>query len=87
MLVMDQKKMRPATVGGRPGSWAIASAGDQRIAFTGTTRARSIATGKYIVANSAPAGAGAIPHAGQIAAAADLRTIPTTNVATDATET
>jgi len=25
MLVMDQKKMRPATVGGRPGSWAIAS--------------------------------------------------------------
>jgi glutamate synthase domain-containing protein 1 len=25
MLVMDQKKMRPATVGGRPGAWAIAS--------------------------------------------------------------
>ena len=25
MLVMDQKKMRPATIGGRPGSWAIAS--------------------------------------------------------------
>ncbi len=25
MLVMDQKKLRPATVGGRPGSWAIAS--------------------------------------------------------------
>jgi hypothetical protein len=25
MLVMDQKKLRPATVGGRPGAWAIAS--------------------------------------------------------------
>lgn len=25
MLVMDQKKLRPATVGGRPGVWAIAS--------------------------------------------------------------
>jgi hypothetical protein len=25
LLVMDQKKMRPATVGGRPGEWAIAS--------------------------------------------------------------
>ncbi len=25
MLVMDQKKMRPATVGGRPGAWAMAS--------------------------------------------------------------
>ncbi len=25
MLVMDQKKMRPATVGGRPGDWAMAS--------------------------------------------------------------
>ena len=25
LLVMDQKKMRPATVGGRPGAWAIAS--------------------------------------------------------------
>ncbi|MBM9536927.1 glutamate synthase [Desulfobulbus alkaliphilus] len=25
LLVMDQKKMRPATVGGRPGSWAMAS--------------------------------------------------------------
>ena len=25
ILVMDQKKMRPATVGGRPGAWAIAS--------------------------------------------------------------
>ncbi len=25
MLVMDPKKMRPATVGGRPGAWAIAS--------------------------------------------------------------
>lgn len=25
MLVMDQKKLRPATVGGRPGEWAIAS--------------------------------------------------------------
>ncbi len=25
LLVMDQKKLRPATVGGRPGSWAIAS--------------------------------------------------------------
>jgi len=25
LLVMDQKKLRPATVGGRPGAWAIAS--------------------------------------------------------------
>ncbi|MGX9728629.1 MAG: glutamate synthase [Candidatus Electronema sp. VV] len=25
LIVMDQKKMRPATVGGRPGAWAIAS--------------------------------------------------------------
>ena len=25
MLAMDQKKMRPATVGGRPGAWAMAS--------------------------------------------------------------
>lgn len=25
MLVMDQKKLRPASVGGRPGAWAIAS--------------------------------------------------------------
>jgi glutamate synthase domain-containing protein 1 len=25
MLVMDQKKLRPSTVGGRPGAWAIAS--------------------------------------------------------------
>ena len=25
MLVMDQKKMRPASVGGRPGAWAMAS--------------------------------------------------------------
>lgn len=25
LLVMDQKKMRPATVGGRPGAWAMAS--------------------------------------------------------------
>jgi glutamine phosphoribosylpyrophosphate amidotransferase len=25
MLVMDQKKMRPATIGGKPGEWAIAS--------------------------------------------------------------
>jgi glutamine phosphoribosylpyrophosphate amidotransferase len=25
MIVMDQKKLRPATVGGRPGEWAIAS--------------------------------------------------------------
>jgi glutamate synthase domain-containing protein 1 len=25
MLVMDQKKLRPATVGGRPGTWAFAS--------------------------------------------------------------
>ncbi|HIP39332.1 MAG TPA: glutamate synthase [Desulfocapsa sulfexigens] len=25
MLVMDQKKLRPATVGGRPGAWAFAS--------------------------------------------------------------
>ena len=25
LLVMDQKKLRPATVGGRPGSWAFAS--------------------------------------------------------------
>jgi len=25
LLVMDQKKMRPSTVGGRPGAWAIAS--------------------------------------------------------------
>jgi len=25
MLAMDQKKLRPATVGGRPGAWAIAS--------------------------------------------------------------